>query len=45
MADRLLVADALGRLPERPRRVIDLAFYADLSQREIADHSACRSAP
>jgi RNA polymerase sigma factor (sigma-70 family) len=38
VADRLLVADALGRLPERPRRVINLSFYSDLSQREIADH-------
>lgn len=37
VADRLLVAHALDQLPERPRRVVELAFYSDLSQSEIAE--------
>ena len=32
-----LVADALDALPAAQRQVIDLAYYAQLSQREIAD--------
>ena len=36
LVERLLVADALATLPERPRRVLELAFYSGLSQREIA---------
>jgi RNA polymerase sigma-70 factor (ECF subfamily) len=31
------VTDALDALPEAQRQVIDLAYYAQLSQREIAD--------
>lgn len=38
VADRLLVAHALDRLPDRARLVVELAFYSDLSQREIAEH-------
>ena len=37
VADRLLVAHALEQLPERARRVVELAFYSDLSQSEIAE--------
>lgn len=36
IADRLLVTHALSDLPERARQVIELAFYSDLSQTEIA---------
>ena len=37
VADRLLVAHALEQLPERARQVVELAFYSDLSQTEIAE--------
>lgn len=40
VADQLLVADALEQLPERARRVIELAFYSELTQQEIADRLA-----
>ncbi len=35
-ADAALVRAALDRLPEHEREVLDLAYYADLTQREIA---------
>lgn len=37
VADRLLAAHALSFLPERARRVVELAYYSDLSQIEIAE--------
>jgi RNA polymerase sigma factor (sigma-70 family) len=37
LAERLLVAGELDRLAEEPRRVMQLAFYEDLSHREIAE--------
>lgn len=37
LADRLLVAHALGELPLWERQAIELAFYSDLSQTAIAD--------
>jgi RNA polymerase sigma-70 factor (ECF subfamily) len=40
LADRMLVAHALRELPDRARQVIELAFYSDLSQTEIADRLA-----
>jgi RNA polymerase sigma-70 factor (ECF subfamily) len=35
-ADRLLVADALSRLPVERRRVLELAFFEDLTHVQIA---------
>ena len=40
LADRLLLADALSTLPERSRRVLELAFYDDLTHPEIAARTA-----
>jgi RNA polymerase sigma-70 factor (ECF subfamily) len=37
LADRLLVAHALEALSPRARRVVELAFYSDLTQAEIAE--------
>jgi RNA polymerase sigma-70 factor (ECF subfamily) len=37
LLERLLVADALQVLGERPRRVLELAFYDGLSQSEVAE--------
>ena len=36
LGDRLLVAHALETLSERARQVVELAFYSDLTQTEIA---------
>ena len=35
--DRALVASGLRALPQRERRVLELRYYSDLSQRRIAD--------
>jgi RNA polymerase sigma-B factor len=35
--DRVLVASGLRTLPRRERRVLELRYYGDLSQRRIAD--------
>lgn len=37
LADRLLLTDALARLPERPRQMIELAFFEDLTHPQIAE--------
>jgi RNA polymerase sigma factor (sigma-70 family) len=37
LADRLLLADALAQLPERPKRLIELAFFEQLTHPEIAE--------
>lgn len=37
LADRLLVAHALGELPLWARQVVELAFYSELSQTAIAE--------
>jgi RNA polymerase sigma-70 factor (ECF subfamily) len=38
LVSRLLLADALESLEERPRRALQLAYYEGLSQTEIAEH-------
>ena len=40
VATKLLVADALTRLPERQRMVMELAFFEDLSQSQIAERTS-----
>jgi RNA polymerase sigma factor (sigma-70 family) len=37
LTTRLLLADALATLEERPRQVVHLAYYEGLSQRQIAE--------
>jgi RNA polymerase sigma-70 factor (ECF subfamily) len=37
LVERLLLADALATLGERPRQVLQLAFYGGLSQTEVAE--------
>ncbi len=36
LADRLLLADAMAQLPDRSKRVIELAFFEELTHPEIA---------
>ncbi|WP_241656220.1 sigma factor-like helix-turn-helix DNA-binding protein [Propioniciclava sinopodophylli] len=35
----------LATLPPQQRRVVVMRYYADLSEREVADSWACRWAP
>jgi RNA polymerase sigma factor (sigma-70 family) len=37
LADRMLLADALERLPDRSRQMIELAFFEDLTHSQIAE--------
>lgn len=39
LADRLLVEHALSTLEPRPRQVVELAYYSDLTQSEIAERT------
>lgn len=38
LGDKVLVTHALSVLPERARAVLELAFWSDMSQTEIAEH-------
>ena len=40
LADRLLVTEALSTLPERPRKVIELAFLEGLTHEQITEQTA-----
>ncbi len=37
MTDKLALAEAIGKLDERSRKIIELRFYQDLSQQQTAD--------
>ena len=37
LADRLLLADAMAQLPDRSKRVIEMAFFEELTHPEIAE--------
>ena len=37
LSEQILVADALGELPERTRHLIELAFFGDLTHQQISD--------
>jgi RNA polymerase sigma factor (sigma-70 family) len=37
LSDRLLLADALNRLPDRSRTLVELAFFEELTHPEIAE--------
>ncbi len=39
LADRLLVASAMAELPERSRRVLEMAFFEDLTHQQIAERT------
>jgi RNA polymerase sigma-70 factor (ECF subfamily) len=40
LADRLLLADAMADLPDRAKKVIQLAFFEELTHPEIAERTA-----
>lgn len=40
IADRLLVTEALATLPERPREIVRLAFFDELTHEQIADQTS-----
>ena len=39
LADRLLVSEAINSLPDRSRKVVELAFFEDLTHAQIADRT------
>jgi len=39
LGDRMLLAEALSQLSDRARRVVELAFYEDLTHPQIADRT------
>lgn len=40
LANRLLVTEALTSLGERPRRIVELAFFEDLTHEQIAERTS-----
>ena len=40
LADRLLVTEALATLPERPRRIVEMAFFEELTHEQIAEETS-----
>lgn len=39
LADKLLITEALATLPDRPRQIVQMAFYEDLTHDQIADQT------
>lgn len=39
LADRLLVTEALGTLPERPREIVRMAFFDEMTHEQIAERT------
>jgi RNA polymerase sigma factor (sigma-70 family) len=39
LANKLLITEALATLPDRPRRIVELAFYQDLTHEQIAEQT------
>lgn len=40
LADKLLITEALATLPERPRGIVQMAFYQDMTHEQIAEHTS-----
>lgn len=39
LANKLLITEALATLPDRPRHIVELAFYQDLTHEQIAEQT------
>lgn len=39
LANKLLITEALATLPERPRHIVQLAFYNDMTHEQIAEET------
>lgn len=39
LANKLLITEALATLPERPRQIVQMAFYEDLTHDQIAEQT------
>lgn len=40
LANKLLITEALATLPERPRQIVELAFYHDMTHEQIAEKTS-----